>query len=338
METRVVSEPGFAAETTALLERIGPTQEIGDYATLLAARAEPPDPDLSGRRDPAVPAADLYLPARGGPVRARLYRPASSEPEGRLKGGPRRAGDTAEEPGPVLLWLHGGGFIGGSAADIDHVSSRIARLAGLTVLSLDYRLAPEHPCPAALHDTYDALRWLADHSPLIGGDGRIAAGGQSAGAALVAGACLLARDQAGPAVACQVLCYPSLDFDQDTESAREFDGVFHSVKPGGWAESQYLAGLPVTAYAAPLRAASLAGLPPALLIGAGRDPLRDDARAYARRLDADGVAVTHVEYADTMHAFLNFCGVLSAGPHAIEVIAAGLTQALATAPSASPAP
>jgi acetyl esterase len=328
METRVVSEPGFAAETTALLERIGPTPEICDYATLLAARAEPPDPDLSGHRDPAVLAADLYLPARGGPVPARLYRSA------------RAAG-----PGPVLLWLHGGGFIGGSATDIDHVSSRLARLAGLTVLSLDYRLAPEHPYPAALHDTYDALCWLADHGTLIGGDGRIAAGGQSAGAALVAGACLLARDQAGPAVACQVLCYPSLDFDQDTESARESvkgegeaGGVFHSVKTGGWAETQYLAGLPVTAYAAPLRAASLAGLPPALLIGAGRDPLRDDARAFARRLDADGVAVTYVEYADTMHAFLNFCGVLSAGRHAIEVIAAGLTQTVAAAAVVSPAP
>lgn len=319
METRIVSEAGFAAETTALLERIGPTPEICDYATLLAARAEPPDPDLSGHRDPAVRAADLYLPARGGPVPARLYRSAQ-----------------AAGPGPVLLWLHGGGFIGGSAADIDHVSSRLAHLAGLTVLSLDYRLAPEHPYPAALHDTYDALRWLADHGALIGGDGRIAAGGQSAGAALVAGACLLARDQAGPAVACQVLCYPSLDFDQDTDSAREFDGVFHSVKPGGWAKTQYLAGLPVTAYAAPLRAASLAGLPPALLIGAGRDPLRDDARAFARRLDADGVAVTHVEYADTMHAFLNFCGVLSAGPHAIEVIAACLTRTLAAVPVVSP--
>lgn len=317
METCVVSEAGFAAETTALLERIGPTPEICDYATLLAARAEPPDPVLSGHRDPAVRAADLYLPARGGPVPARLYRSAQ-----------------AAGPGPVLLWLHGGGFIGGSAADIDHVSSRLVHLAGLTVLSLDYRLAPEHPYPAALHDTYDALRWLADHGALIGGDGRIAAGGQSAGAALVAGACLLARDQAGPAVACQVLCYPSLDFDQDTDSAREFDGVFHSVKPGGWAKTQYLAGLPVTAYAAPLRAASLAGLPPALLIGAGRDPLRDDARAFARRLDADGVAVTHVEYADTMHAFLNFCGVLSAGPHAIEVIAAALTQTLAALASA----
>ena len=193
------------------------------------------------------------------------------------------------------------------------------------VVSLEYRLAPEHPYPAALHDTYDALRWLAEHGAALGGDGRVAAGGQSAGAALVAGACLLARGQRGLAAAYQVLCYPVLDFGQDTESARQFDGVFHSLKPG-WAADQYLAGQPVTPYAAPLRAGSLAGLPPALVIGAGRDPLRDDARAYAARLDDAGVAVTHVEYAGTMHAFLNFCGVLSAGDHAIELIATELTR------------
>lgn len=122
-----------------------------------------------------------------------------------------------------------------------------------------------------------------------------------------------------------MLCYPVLDFGQQTESARQFDGVFHSIKPG-WSRDQYLAGQPVTPYAAPLRAASLAGLPPALVIGAGRDPLRDDARAYAARLDASGADVTHVEYAGTMHAFLNFCGPLPAGDHAIELIAAALTD------------
>ena len=321
MRTRVVTEPRFAAETEALLARLGAAAPIGaassiiDYGTLLADRAEPADPALAGHPDPAVHIADLYLPARHGPVSARWYR--------------HRA---ATGPGPVLLWLHGGGFIGGAAADIDHVCSRLARPAGLTVVSLNYRLAPEHPYPAALLDTCDALRWLADHGAAIGGDGRVAAGGQSAGAALVAGACLLARDRHLPSAACQVLCYPALDFDQDTESARLFDGVFHSIKPGSWKTDHYLAGQPITAYAAPLRAASLAGLPPALVIGSGRDPLRDDARAYAARLAADGVDVSHVEYDATMHAFLNFCGVLSAGDHAVELIAAEVTALLAGPP------
>jgi len=314
MKTRVVDEPGFAAETEAFLARLGPASPISGYPALLAARAEPSDVALSGKPDPAVHIADLYLPARHGPVGVRWYRARS-----------------AAGPGPVLLWLHGGGFIGGSVADIDHACSRLARLAGVTVVSLEYRLAPEYPYPAALHDTYDALRWLADHGASLGGDGRVAAGGQSAGAALVAGACLLARGQHGPAPAYQVLCYPSLDFGQDTESARQFDGVFLSIKPD-WATDQYLAGQPVTPYAAPMRARSLTGLPPTLLIGAGRDPLRDDARGYAARLDADGVAVTHVEYASTMHAFLNFCGVLSAGDHALGLIAAELTRRFGAAP------
>jgi acetyl esterase len=314
MRTRIVTEPRFGAETTALLARLGPVSPIRDYGTLLAARAEPADPALAGHPDPAVPVADLYLQARHGPVGVRWYRHHA-----------------AASPGPVLLWLHGGGFIGGAAADIDHVCSRLAYHAGLTVVSLDYRVAPEHAYPAALLDTCDALRWLAGHGAAIGGDGRVAAGGQSAGAALVAGACLLARDHRLANPAYQVLCYPVLDFGQDTESARLFDGVFHSIKPG-WETDQYLAGQPVTAYAAPLRAASLAGLPPALVIGAGRDPLRDDARAYAARLDADGVDVTHVEYDATLHAFLNFCGVLSAGDHAIELIAAKLAARFAGPP------
>ena len=149
----------------------------------------------------------------------------------------------------------------------------------------------------------------------------------------MAGACLMARDAGRPVlsrpVLCrQVLCYPALDFGQDTESVRLFDGVFLSVKPGNWLETQYLAGQEPTAYAAPLRAATLAGLPPALIVGAGRDPLRDDARSYARRLDDDGVAVSHVEYAGTMHGFLNFSGVLSAGDHAIDLITADLRQEL----------
>lgn len=200
-------------------------------------------------------------------------------------------------------------------------------MAGLLVVSLEYRLAPEYPFPAALHDTYDAMTWLADHGRAIGGDGRLAAGGQSAGAALVAGACLMARDEGGPRLTRQVLCYPALDFGQDTESVRLYNGTFLHLEPGGWLENQYLAGQAVTEYAAPLRAATHAGLAPALVIGAGRDPLRDDARSYARKLGTSGVHVEYVEYAGTMHGFLNFCGVLSAGDHAVEVIAADLRQA-----------
>jgi acetyl esterase len=189
-------------------------------------------------------------------------------------------------------------------ADLDHVCSGLARRSGRTVVSLEYRLAPEHPYPAALDDTYDALTWLAAHGRVLGGDGRLAAGGQSAGGALVAGATLRARDDGGPRLDRQVLCYPVLDVPAEPS----------------WADRQYLTG-PAPVYAAPLRAASLAGLPPTLVIAAGRDPLRAEAAAYAERLDE----ASYVEYADTPHAFLNFCAVLSAGDHAIGEIAAFLS-------------
>jgi len=322
MQTRLIEEQGFAAQTSALLDRMGagPAAGLGDYDALVAARARPADPAVAGRPDPAVESADLFLPARGGPVGARLYS---------------RRGSSGRRP--VLLWLHGGGFVAGSVNDIDHVCSRLAYLGDLVVVSLDYRLAPEHPFPAALHDTYDAMCWLAGSSSVIGGDGRVAAGGQSAGAALVAGACLMAREEGGPALARQVLCYPALDFGQDTESVRLYDGVFLSIKAGNFSETHYLAGQEVTSYAAPLRAVTLAGLPSALVIGAGRDPLRDDSRTYARRLADDAVPVNHVEYAGTMHGFLNFCGVLSAGDHAIELIAQDLGQIREMAPARVPA-
>jgi acetyl esterase len=319
MQTRLIDEPGFAAETSAFLERIGTGGGLTDEAALRAARARPANPAVTGALDPAVAFADIYLPARGGPVLARLYA---------------RRGET--RPRPMLLWLHGGGFVAGSVNDIDHVCSRLAHLGDLLVVSLEYRLAPEHPFPAALHDTYDAMTWLAASGHLIGGDGRLAAGGQSAGAALVAGACLMARDEGGPALARQVLCYPALDFGQDTESVRLFDGVFLSVTGHSWPEQAYLGGQEVTPYAAPLRAYTLAGLPPALVLGCGRDPLRDDARMYAARLADDGVPVTHVEYAGTMHGFLNFCGILSAGDHAIGLITDDLRSVRDMAPATVP--
>src|SRR5439155_9859695 len=162
---------------------------------------------------------------------------------------------------------------------------------------------PEDPFPAALDDTSDALAWLAGHGPALGGDGRLAAGGQSAGANLVVAAAL--RD-GGPPLECHVLAYPVLDVRQDSESYRLFDGVLFTKADLAWNHEQYLAGQPVTPLVAPLTAPSLAGLPPALVLAAGRDPLRDDARCYHQRLTSDGVAAELVEYADTMHAFLNF--------------------------------
>lgn len=312
--SEVVDLPSFRQETDALLARFdgpaGPADE-GPYQALLRDRLEPPDPLLAGHLNPATRPRDLKIDLGDRVLEARVYLPAGDEPR------------------PVLLWLHGGGFIGGDLRDIEYAASGLAIAGDAVVVSLNYRLAPEHPYPAGLQDTLDTLDWLREHAGEVQGDGRIAVGGQSAGAALAAGACLVARDNGAPLPDRQVLCYPSLDLGQDTESFRLFDGVFLSIVPD-WADEQYFPAGELPAAAVPLRAKSLAGLPPALILAAGRDPLREDARTYADRLAADGVPARIVEYADTMHAFLNFPAVLSAGRHAVGLIGADLRDAFPT--------
>jgi acetyl esterase len=245
------------------------------YAALLAERAAPPDPQAAGVAEPVAVRADVVLPLPGRDVRVRVYRVSAN-------GG----------PAPLLLWMHGGGFVGGTLDDIDVACAGLARRAGATVVSLGYRLAPEHPFPAALDDTYDTLAWLATHGAVFGGDGRLAVGGQSAGGNLAAAACLLARDRGGPAVARQVLAYPWLAL-----GAHSFDDA--------WCVARYTGGHPLTPHMAPLLADNLGRLPPTLILAAGDDPLREEARRYAARL---GEAASYVEYAAAPHAFLNFPG------------------------------
>jgi acetyl esterase len=288
---RMIRQAEFQREARAFLELAGDQEGPLTHQELVESRASRPDPELAGSPEPVRVRADLLLPLPGRAVRVRLYR------------------DRAAAPGPLLLWLHGGGFVGGSLDDVDVTCAGLARRTGLTVLSLEYRLAPEDPFPAALHDTYDALAWLDRHGEAFGGDGRLLAGGQSSGANLVAAACLLARDRDGPRVARQVLCYPWLDLDT-VEDDRD-----------RWYRSLYLAGQAVTPYAAPLTAKDLSGHPPALILGAGLDPLKDDARRYASRLRDHGVAASYLEYDHTPHAFLNFPGALSAAWRAMRDIA-----------------
>ncbi|WP_344182655.1 alpha/beta hydrolase [Kribbella lupini] len=306
--SEVVEDPRFGPETDALLARFAaaPQEEEEDqYKALLKDREELPDPELAGATHPAARVTDLQVELPGRTLEARLYQPGTDEPR------------------PVLLWLHGGGFIGGDLRDIEYAASGIAVHGDLVVVSLNYRLAPENPYPAGLDDVVDTLAWLRENH----GDGRVLVGGQSAGAALAAGACLVAAERGLPMPDRQVLCYPSLDHDQHTESSLLFDGVFLSTAPS-WADEVYFPAGELPATAVPLRAEDLTGLPPALILAAGRDPLRDDARGYATRLTRAGVPTKLVEYADTMHAFLNFPAALSAGRHAVELIGADLRAAL----------
>jgi acetyl esterase len=271
------------------------------YEALLAARASRPDPATTGDREPVEVRADVLLPLPGRDVRARLYRAVA-----------------AEVPAPLLLWLHGGAFVGGTLDDIDVACAGLAVRTRATVVSLDYRLAPEHPFPAALDDTYDSLAWLAAHGPTFGGDGRLLAGGQSAGANLVAAACLQARDRGGPPVDRQILVYPWLDFGRDSESHRTFDAP-GEADDDDWYVAQYTAGRTPTLLMAPLLVTDLSGLPPALVLGAGRDAMRDDARRYAARL---GTTASYVEYTGAPHAFLNFPGAEPVAWQALDDIAA----------------
>ncbi|MEU8222000.1 alpha/beta hydrolase fold domain-containing protein [Kribbella sp. NPDC048915] len=288
MSHEVVDSPAYGPETDALQKLLADQPGypgLDPYQALLADREDLPDPALAGERDPRPSVADLVIDLPGRSLEARIYRMSRS-------------------PQPVLLWLHGGAFIGGHLRDIEYAASGIAARSHITVVSLNYRLAPENPFPAGLLDVHETLRWIREN---LEGDGRVAVGGQSAGAALAAGACLLARDEGAPLPDRQILCYPTLDLHRDAE----------------WFEWYFPKG-DVPATAVPLRAESLAGLPPALVLAAGRDWLRDDALAYAARLDEARL----VEYADTMHAFLNFPAALSAGRHAVELIAADLRNSL----------
>jgi acetyl esterase len=291
MTPELVDSPEYGPETDALRKVLADQPgypELDPYQALLLDREELPDPALAGERDPRPGIEDVVIELPGRSLEARIY-------------------GMSPEPRPVLLWLHGGSFIGGHLRDIEYATSGIAADGNVTVVSLNYRLAPENPYPAGLLDVHHTLQWIREN---LDGDGRVAVGGQSAGAALAAGACLLARDQGGPVPDRQILCYPTLDLRPDAE----------------WHE-WYFPTDDVPAIAVPLRADSLAGLPPTLMLAAGRDSLRDDALAYADRLEQDGVPMRLVEYADTMHAFLNFPGALSAGRHAVELIAADLRAA-----------
>ncbi|MFG1905787.1 alpha/beta hydrolase [Kribbella sp. NPDC048928] len=301
-----IDSPDFGPETDALLKHLADlpgTPELDPYEALLLDREDLPDPALAGVRDPRPSVEDLVIELPGRSLEARVYR-------------------MPERPRPILLWLHGGGFVGGHLRDIEYATSGIAAAGNLTVVSLNYRLAPENPCPAGLLDAYETLGWIREH---LVGDGRIAIGGQSAGAALAAGACLLARDAGTPPPDRQILCYPVLDLHPEEDWHHWYFGTVETP-PTDAAGAE--AALPVAAV--PLRADSLAGLPPTLLLAAQRDSLRADAVAYAARLEHDGVPTQLVEYVDTMHAFLNFPAALSAGRHAVELIAADLQAAFST--------
>jgi len=212
----------------------------------------------------------------------------------------------------ATVWLHGGGFVMGGI-DVEHPwVARIARGSNTVVVSVGYRLAPEHRFPAALDDAYAAVMWTAEHATDLGVDPqRIAVAGHAAGAGLAAAVALRARDQGKPAISFQLLNQPELDDRQETWSARNFtDTPFMTRDKVSASWRHYLGSASASPYAAPARATDLSGLPPAYIATAEFDPNRDEAIVYAQRLMEAGVPVELHQWRGTFHGSQ---AVLSAG-------------------------
>ena len=258
---------------------------------------------------------DLILPGPGGDLRARLYVPV---------------GDGAR-PTPGLVFFHGGGWVFGDLESHDGACRTLCREADIRVVAIDYRLAPEHRFPAAADDAIAATAWVAAHAARLGIDpGRLAVGGDSAGGNLAAVAALHARAH-GPALRSQVLIYPVTDRRTDTPSYEENARGFMLERDGmRWFFDQYARtdADRDDARLAPLRAASFAGLPPALVVTAGFDPLRDDGTSYARALTEAGTPVVLMENPGLIHGFIGLAAVSAAAAAALSAIAAAVGEAL----------
>ncbi|MBB3293325.1 acetyl esterase [Mitsuaria sp. BK045] len=270
-----------------------------------------------------VPPADVEVTPHearfgGQALRVRVYRPRGAA--GAL---------------PVTLYFHGGGFVLGDLDAYDAVCRQLCADSGVMVVSAAYRLAPEHPYPAAVEDCFAALGWVAEAIRGFGGDpARLAVAGDSAGAALAATTALMARDAGGPAIAFQLLVYPPAAGGHDgayPSRERHAAGPTLTRRTMDYFSRHYFGP---TAKApdwrgAPLLAPSLAGLPPTLLVLAAHDALRDEAMAYGEALGAAGNAVTVVEYHGLAHGFISMAGAVPAARLALAQMAQALKQALA---------
>lgn len=229
-------------------------------------------------------------------------------------------------PFPGVVFLHGGGWIIGDLDSHDNICRAIANRAGAVVVSVDYRLAPEHRFPAALEDSVDATLWAADTAAELGIDPRrLVVAGDSAGANMATVVAAKARDAGRPALALQVLIYPVTNLSAfDTESHREFaEDHFLTRSLMEWFVAGYIpdASTRTSSEASPAFISDLAGLPPALVITAECDPLRDEGEAYAKRMQDSGVPVTLTRYKGMIHPFLNFTGVTPSAHQALDQIA-----------------
>lgn len=269
-------------------------------------------PALTVAADPVGEVSEVWETEIRSGVRVRVYVPQRAQPV------------------PLVVYLHGGGWVMGDLSMHDDTCRRIATRGCCTVVNVDYRLAPENPYPAPLEDCFAAVSWSAEHAADLSADpGAIVIAGSSAGANLAAAVTLLARAACAPEIAAQILIYPAIDPQMDTESHRLFGrGYGLDREQMQWFWSSYLGGDRARRdpLAAPCLAGSLGGLPPALVITAEFDPLRDEAEDYARALRASGVPVKLHRYEGQIHGFAGLRGVLADADAAVNEVSLMIAQ------------
>jgi acetyl esterase len=274
--------------------------------------------DLQGEPENVAEVRDILVPGPAGALPVRLYYPAKGEAL------------------PLVVFFHGGGWVIGDLETVDRPCRALANSSRCIVASVNYRLSPETKFPGPAEDCYAATRWLADHAKDIGANGRfLAVAGDSAGGNLAAVVSLMARDRGGPAISYQVLIYPVTVPAEGNQFAsyRDNGDGYMLTKPGmEWFWNHYLASSAdgKNPYASPLHASDLSRLPPAMVITAEFDPLRDEGKEYAKRLQEAGVKVKTSHYQGLIHGFFWMAGALSAGKDLIAEIGNELRQQAAS--------
>jgi acetyl esterase len=307
----------MAAAGGPKLNEMSPPEARAMFEAMRAAPPEPPE--LASVVDGKVTSPEGHV------IPIRTYLPVS--PSGSSSGEQR-----VENP-PVCVYLHGGGWVIGSIESHDAPCRELAARSGCAVVSVEYRLSPETPFPGPLDDCVAAVEWVATNGAEIGVDGsRLVIAGDSAGGNLAAAVTLVARERGGPAIAGQVLVYPATDHGYGTQSAIDnAEGYLLTMDAMHWFTGHYLGADPARAddpLASPLRATDLGGLPPALVITAEFDPLRDEGEAYGHKLQDAGVATTVHRYDGQIHGFVGLFPMLDGGRDALQEMAEAVRSAL----------
>lgn len=267
--------------------------------------------------EPVKRVEDSYIPGPEGSIPIRVYYPMKER-----------------NTYPALVYYHGGGWVIGSLETHDNICRALTNLAECVTISVDYRLAPEHKFPAAVEDAYAAVKWIYDHHNEWQIDPeKIAVGGDSAGGNLAAVVSCLAKERQTPEIIYQVLIYPATNFQADTVSLREnSEGYFLTQEAMEWFKNHYLNSEAdeTNPLASPLLNDNLAGLPPALVITAEYDPLRDEGEQYADKLRNAGVEAACSRYDGVIHGFISMADIIDKGKEALKETGAALKNAFNT--------